>query len=63
MKRLKSFNYREQNFGATISPFPFILKSQTFADFVPANLTKTNLTIFQLFMLFAFLDEDYEIVQ
>ena len=62
MKRLKSFNYRKQKFGATISPF-FILKSQKFADFVPANLTKTNLTIFQLFMLFAFLNENYEIVQ
>ena len=64
MKTLKkSFTYRQQPFGANISPFLFILKSSKFTDFVRANISNTPLNIFQLFMLFVFLNEDYEIVQ
>ena len=49
MKTLKkSFTYRQQPFGANISPFLFILKSSKFADFVRDNISNTHLTIFQL---------------
>ena len=61
MKRLISFNYKTLEQPLVL--FLLFLISQTFADFVRANPTKTNLTIFQLFMLFAFSNEDNEIVQ
>ena len=49
MKTLKkSFTYRQQPFGANMSPFLFILKSSKFADFVRDNISNTHLTIFQL---------------
>ena len=59
----KLFTYQQQLLGANISPLLYILKSPQFTVFVPDNISNTHLTIFQLFMHFVFLKEDYEIVQ